>query len=145
MRRPNEIRTDDRNEESGEDEAVIVVQSIKITDNFAFDKEKENLSNDKELKNVEYDLEKFGLKGFKKSNTILNCISTTTISMLVLLLVLIQIGFIIFWFYFKHAIKTTKNRQWWKENSAFDNQIDSIRYANTPSFYKNKPTHLNAK
>ena len=135
-------------DENAEEEAVIVVQSIKITDNFGFDKEGEHLTNNREMKNVEYDLEKVGLKG-KKATTILNCLSSTTIGLLILVLVIIQIGFIVFWIYFKHAIQATKNTsRWWKENS-FDSQIDSIRYSNTQygsspsSFYTSKPTAIN--
>lgn len=129
-------------DESGEDEAQIVVQSIKITDNFAFDKENENLIENKELKNVEYDLEKIGLKGvksMKKPSTIFSCLSSTTITLLVLACVLIQIGFIAFWIYFKQAIKSTKHRQWWKQQTLFDNQpIDSVRYSNTQ--YSSNPS-----
>ena len=121
-------------EESGEEE-VIVVQSIKITDNFAFDKESESLlESKKELKNVEYDLEKIGLKGaksVKKPSTLFSCLSSTTITLLVLACTLVQIAFIAFWIYFKQAIKSTKQKQWWKQQTLFDNQIDSVRYSNT--------------
>lgn len=120
---------------------MIVVQSIKITDNFAFDKETENLVENKELKSVEYDLEKIGLKGaksMKKSNTIFNCLSSTTITLLVLACVIIQIAFIAFYFYFKQAIKSTRKKQWWKQQTLFDNQIDSVRYSNTQ--YSSNPS-----
>ena len=131
-------RTNDRKLEKSDDngEEVIVVQTIKITDNFAFDKEKEKLIENKKLKNAEYDLEERidlkGVKSVRKSSTIFNCLSTTTITLLILVLVFIQIGFIVFWIYFKQAIKSTKSKQW-----SFDNQIDSIRYSNTTQFNTN--------
>lgn len=136
-------RKAEKSDESGEDEAVIVVQSIKITDNFAFDKENESLVENKELKNVEYDLEKIGLKGAKSvkksaANTIFNCLSSTTVTLLVLACAIVQIGFIAFCIYFKRAIKSTKKKQWWKQQTLFDNQIDSVRYSNTP--YSSNPS-----
>ena len=133
-------RNADRSEEAGEDEAVIGV-SIKITDNFAFDKENENLTENKELKNVEYDLDKIGLKdakSVKKSANTISCLSSTTITLLVLALALVQIGFIAFWIYFRQAIKSTKQKQWWNQQTLFDNQIDSVRYSNTQ--YSSNPS-----
>lgn len=149
FRAPKERKANKPVDESGEEE-VVVVQSIKITDNFAFDKESESLLENKELKQVEYDLEKIGLKGaksVKKPSTLLSCLSSTTITLLVLACGLIQIGFIAFWIYFKQALKSTKQKQWWKQQTLFDNQIDSVRYSNTQynpspsSFYNSsRPT-----